>query len=240
MRWTNLWLVWLGTSLTLESKNQDFSRTRDNIPKTTIRNQRLRSKIRCFNCDELGHFATDFKKPKKAYIAKGKSWDDTDDKYEYEEFGNYALMALEKGESSSSKSEYHEKNKLCANIAIGLDYDALNNNKKSEGDKGKAIINQDVPVMLRKVDAPLFKACEVNFSEVELVIKQEPADEDNEKKCTKTTPTSNTEKKPMVDQVSKKPIKEIKNKNAGRKKKNRNGKIGVNKSNNLHLLQMFP
>ncbi|KAL8103208.1 hypothetical protein AgCh_027664 [Apium graveolens] len=183
----------------------------------------------------------------KAYIAEGKSWDDTDDEDENEEFGNYALMALGQGESSSSKSEvpnltiidlntsqyketvekmgvemfyihtsivaaneelknklkcageieavlreklekdevklklfrnasqlvgkYHEKNKTCANIAIGLDYDALNNNKKNEGDKEKAIANQDVPALLRKVDAPFFKACEVNFGEEELVIK---------------------------------------------------------------------
>ncbi|KAL8099760.1 hypothetical protein AgCh_032130 [Apium graveolens] len=39
------------------------------------------------------------------YIAEGKSWDDTYDEDENEEFRNYALMALEQGESSSSKSE---------------------------------------------------------------------------------------------------------------------------------------
>ena len=84
------------------------------------------SKIRCFNCDEPGHFATECRKPKKAkkdkayleieakyeallrkqqskaYIAEGKSWDDFEND-EDEEFGNYALMALEQGESSSSK-----------------------------------------------------------------------------------------------------------------------------------------
>ena len=51
-----------------------------------------RSKIRCFNCNEMGHFATECKKPRqfkntsydvsqkkktgKAYLAEGKSWDD--------------------------------------------------------------------------------------------------------------------------------------------------------------------
>ena len=83
--------------------------------------------IRCFNCDELGHFATECRKPKKAkknkayleleakyeallkkqqsktYIAEGKSWDDYEIDEE-EELGNYALMALEQEESSSSKS----------------------------------------------------------------------------------------------------------------------------------------
>ncbi|KAL8125120.1 hypothetical protein AgCh_012701 [Apium graveolens] len=97
-------------------------------------------------------------------------------------------------------------------------------NKKVEGDRGKTIIDEDVPVMLRKVDVPLFKACEANFSEVELVIKQELADEDNEKKGTEITQTPKAEKKPMVNQAPKKPIKEVKTKNAGKKKENRNGK----------------
>ncbi|KAL8146899.1 hypothetical protein AgCh_004581 [Apium graveolens] len=163
----------------------------------------------------------------KAYIAEGRIWDDTDEKDENEEFRNYALMALEQGESSSSKSElvgqYHEKSKPRTNIVIGLDYDALNNNKKNEGDKGKAIANQDIPLMLRKVDAPLFKAYKFNFSEVELVIKQELADEDNEKKNEENTPTVEI-KKPEVNQVSKTLIK---TENARKKeKKNMNGKIG--------------
>ncbi|KAL8090114.1 hypothetical protein AgCh_039550 [Apium graveolens] len=87
-----------------------------------------RSKIRCFNYDELGHFSTECRKPKKAkkdkvyleleakyeallkkqqskvYIAEGKSWDDSEND-EDEEVGNYALMALEQRESSSSKSQ---------------------------------------------------------------------------------------------------------------------------------------
>ncbi|KAL8099421.1 hypothetical protein AgCh_031884 [Apium graveolens] len=221
----------------------------------------------------------------KAYIVEGKSWDDTDEEDENGELGNYALMALEQGESSSLKSEkieiekqelelqlveleivkqeneylnnklkcaseievvlreklekskvklkpfrnasqlvgqYHEKKKPYANIAIGLDYDALNSNKKNESDKGKAITNQDVPVMLRKVDAPLFKACEDNFSEVELVIKQELADEDNEKKNEETTLIPEIKKKNSVYKTT---IKEIKTENAEKRKKNMNGKI---------------
>ncbi|KAL8092201.1 hypothetical protein AgCh_034479 [Apium graveolens] len=85
-----------------------------------------RSNVRCFNCDEQGHFATECKKPKKAkkdkayleleakyeallrkrknkaYIAEGKSWDDSGNDKD-EEFGNFALMGLKQGESSSSK-----------------------------------------------------------------------------------------------------------------------------------------
>ena len=44
------------------------------------------------------------KQQSKAYIAEGKSWDDSEND-EDEEFGNYALMALEQGESTSSKSQ---------------------------------------------------------------------------------------------------------------------------------------
>ncbi|KAL8110511.1 hypothetical protein AgCh_026289 [Apium graveolens] len=83
--------------------------------------------------------------------------------------------------ASELVGQYHEKNKPCANIAIGLDYDALNNKKKEICGKGKTTENEDVSAMLKKVGSPMFKACEVDFSEEELIIKQEIADEDNEK-----------------------------------------------------------
>ncbi|KAL8121453.1 hypothetical protein AgCh_018255 [Apium graveolens] len=230
-----------------------------------------RSKIRCFNCDELGHFVRECRKPKKAkkdkayleleakyeallkkqqsktYIAGGKSWDDSDID-EDEEVGNYALMALEQGESSSSKSQnklkcaseieavlrekqeknevklksfknaseligqYHEKNKPCVNIDIGLDYDALNSKKKDICDKGKATENENVLAMLKK---------------------------DKEKKNTETTPSSKAEEKLMDKQSSKTP-EETKTEDARKKKKNRNGKIGINKSNNFAYVADAP
>ena len=75
--------------------------------------------IRCYRCNDLGHIASECKKPKKkdkefleleakyeallrkqtpgkAYIAKGKCWDDTDSDEEEREFCNYALMANSK------------------------------------------------------------------------------------------------------------------------------------------------
>ncbi|XP_074336206.1 uncharacterized protein LOC141673355 [Apium graveolens] len=144
-----------------------------------------RSKIRCCNYDELGHFAPKYRKPKKvkkykayleleakyealmrkqqgkAYIAERKSWDETDDEDDAEEYENYALMVLEEGESSASKSE----NKSCANIAIGLDYDAGASQKKSKTDKGKESVNKEVPDVLKK-DVTLVAGLEVNLLSV--------------------------------------------------------------------------
>ena len=74
-----------------------------------------RSKIRYFNYNEMAHFATECKKPKqfnntsydvnqkrktgKAYLAEGKSWDDSES--EDGEVGNLALMAISDNPSSS-------------------------------------------------------------------------------------------------------------------------------------------
>ncbi|KAL8132633.1 hypothetical protein AgCh_008205 [Apium graveolens] len=142
--------------------------------------------------------------------------------------------------ASELVGQYHEKNKPCANITIGLDYDALNNKKKDIGGKGKIIENEDVPAMQKKVKSPMFKACEADFSEEELIIMQEITDEDNEKKNAETTHISKAEKKPMVNQDSKTPVKEMKNEDARKKKKNRNGKIGINKSNKFAYVAYAP
>ena len=74
-----------------------------------------RSKIRCFNYNEMGHFATECKKPRqikntsydvsqkkktcKDYQAEGNSWDDSES--EDEEVGNLSLMAISENLSSS-------------------------------------------------------------------------------------------------------------------------------------------
>ena len=94
-----------------------------------------RSTIRCFNCNELGHFATECRKPKQArknsydsnqkskservYLAKGRSWDDTDS--EDEEVENLALMASNASTSSSRKEVKFTDAELVYHLGGSLD-----------------------------------------------------------------------------------------------------------------------
>ncbi|KAL8093622.1 hypothetical protein AgCh_035490 [Apium graveolens] len=222
-----------------------------------------RSKKSCFNCDELGHFATECRKPKKA--KKDKVYLELEAKYEALLKKQQSKAYIAEGESSSSKSQvptfttidptvnqYKEtvekmstkmfyihtsmvaanekvsrltkineklesekqetelllvelealkqenaylKNKLkCANKIEAVLREKLEKNEvklnsfrnasklKTIGDKGKSKKTENAPTFLKEINAPIFKACEVNFSEEQLIIKQEIADEDEEKK----------------------------------------------------------
>ncbi|KAL8119364.1 hypothetical protein AgCh_016764 [Apium graveolens] len=315
---------------------------------SNIRVKKPRSNIRYFSCDELGHFATEYRKPKK--VKKDKAYLELEAKYEALLKKQQSKAYIAEGESSSSKSQvqtltstdlnvnqykeivekmsttmfhiqtsmvvaneevrrltklneklesekqeaelltvelealkqengylknklncaneievvlrekleksevklksfkngselvgqYHEKNKLCANIAIGLDYNTLNSKKKNTDDRGKATKSENVPAMLKNVGSPVFKTCEVNFSEEELIIKQEIVDEDNEKKNANSIQSSKAEENLMDNQSTKTPIKETRIEDARKKKKNRSGRMGKNKSNNLAYVVDIP
>ncbi|KAL8095394.1 hypothetical protein AgCh_036748 [Apium graveolens] len=105
-----------------------------------------RSTIRCFNCNELGHFVTECRKPKqvrnnsydsnqksnseRAYLANGRSWDDTDS--EDEEVGNLALMAIDENTSSSRKEVKFIDAELVYHLGGSLDYASHDNELLSQ------------------------------------------------------------------------------------------------------------
>ena len=76
-----------------------------------------RGQIRCSNCNEMGHFATECKMQgqmkkdtRKAYLAVEKSWDDTDS--DEEEVENLALMAISDNASSSKPQGIKQVNQI--------------------------------------------------------------------------------------------------------------------------------
>ena len=150
------------------------------------------SKIRCFNCNEMGHFATECKKPRqfkntsydvsqkkktdKAYLAKGKSWDDLES--EDEEVGNLALMAISDNPSSSkpqvsfndTEMIYHLSGTLdcarCENDRIILQNNSL---EKEVKELRTVHINQDklkeeIVILENRVN--LYKQLEINLKEI--------------------------------------------------------------------------
>ncbi|XP_063937994.1 uncharacterized protein LOC135147888 [Daucus carota subsp. sativus] len=121
-----------------------------------------RSKFKCFNCDEPGHFASECKKPNqlakkeesydelkqkyeallkkhqgqsiqgKSYVAKGKSWDDTDSEEE-EERGNVALMAFMEPSKPPHRTGGFPVDPTCPKLfmQLGLERDDARNKLKA-------------------------------------------------------------------------------------------------------------
>ena len=142
-----------------------------------------RGQIRCSNCNEMGHFATECKMQRQmkkdtgnAYLDVEKSWDgsDSDD----EEVGNLALMAISDNSSSSkpqvtftdTEMVYHLGGTLdCANSEIPR-INLLNNSLEKEVNGLRVVhINQDklkeqVAFFEHRVN--LFKQLEINLKEI--------------------------------------------------------------------------
>ncbi|KAL8133863.1 hypothetical protein AgCh_009070 [Apium graveolens] len=87
------------------SSNSDKRNNRRNTDGKDSRYGKLdKSKERCFNCDEIGHFAADCRKPraekKQDLISRKRNWDDSSDS---DDGVNYALM--EKNDVEANNAE---------------------------------------------------------------------------------------------------------------------------------------
>ena len=148
-----------------------------------------RSKIRCFNCNEMGHFATECKKPRqfkntsydvsqkkksgKAYLAEGKSWDDSES--EDEEVGNLALMAISDNPSSSKPQVTFTDTEMIYHLSGTLDCARRENDRiilqntaleKEVSELRTVHINQDklkqeIVILENRVN--LYKQLEINL-----------------------------------------------------------------------------
>ena len=132
-------------------------------------------------------------------------------------------------------SAFHEKNQENCKIGIGFDYESPNS-KKNLSHKNKNIANEKGPDVLKNVSNPIFKKLVVDFDEELLVIKQQLLDEDNKEKCESSRPA--VEKVVKLNTNTIKP--ESENQSVKKKKPNRNGIVGINKSNNYAYVKNAP
>ena len=151
-----------------------------------------RIKIRCFDCNEMGHFATECKKPGqikntsydvsqkkntcKAYLAEGKSWDDSES--EDEEVGNLALMAISDNPSSSKPQVTFTNTEVIYHLSGTLDCAIRDNDRiilqnnaleKEVKELRSVHFNQDklkgeVAILENRVN--LYKQLEINLKKI--------------------------------------------------------------------------
>ncbi|KAL8124850.1 hypothetical protein AgCh_012490 [Apium graveolens] len=179
------------------------------------------SNVKCYNYGERGHISPDYKKGKsdkgKALVTKKKSWTETSDS---EHEVNYVLMA--NADSSPKTAELK-----------GLGY----GDDKSE--KGTEQID---PIVVKQTAKP--KVNPVKFVAKTVKSDSEKMKESVTKVKEKSTSDKLKQDKPaevniglMTKKQLKHKMKEIRNVNKVKEaRKNRNGKEGVNKSNNyIHV-----
>ncbi|XP_074375402.1 uncharacterized protein LOC141717204 [Apium graveolens] len=94
----------------------------------------------CYNYDEIGHFAPDYRKPKdekkQAMIIKKKNWDDSSD---LEDGVNYAFMANAETEDVTSDLKGNRRNSLVLDNGCSghmIDYKSLLLEFKERADPG--------------------------------------------------------------------------------------------------------
>ncbi|KAK1373841.1 hypothetical protein POM88_030034 [Heracleum sosnowskyi] len=93
-----------GKRFSREDSNSYKRKFKKSDEKDTKPGRKDKSKIQCYKCKEMVHYAPECKKGKseKALITKGKDWADTSDS---DEGVNYALMATGRDEADSSENK---------------------------------------------------------------------------------------------------------------------------------------
>ena len=111
------------------------------------------SKVRCYNCDGMGHFATECKKAKKtqgkALITGNKDWMDSDSE---DEEVSYALMANADEPNTSSSDKVHSTVYGCDlnNVSeLRCFLNSLNTSFRSQSLENARLINENTDLKKR-------------------------------------------------------------------------------------------